>query len=55
MWIIYDINPGPNGDEKRIIVSRDTRESIIKILNVLEETNVNFDYYKVEEKKEDDE
>ena len=51
LYAIYEIIPAPGGDNERLIVIRDTKEFIEKVFKVLEETNINFDYYKIKELK----
>ena len=47
-YVIYDITPAEDGDDKRMVCIRDTREDAQTVLKALEETNVNFSYYKIE-------
>lgn len=46
-YAVYEITPAPWGDNYRFICIRDTNEDAEKVLNILNETDTNFSYYKI--------
>lgn len=47
-WGIFEYTPSPEGDIKRCIIIRETYGEANLILQSLEDTNRNFDMYKIE-------
>ena len=50
MFIIYSIIPCLEGDHKRVVEEFSTKEDAQKVIRVLEEVNVDFNYYVIEER-----
>ena len=51
LFAIYELVPSLEGDDKRLLVIRERREDCEEIKRVLEKSNINFDYYVIEELK----
>lgn len=49
VYVILEVTPALPKDNERLVVVRDSLEDINKILKILEETNINFDYYIIRE------
>lgn len=48
-FAIYELTPSPNGDDKRLVVIRESKGDCEKILTALEKNNINFDCYVIKE------
>jgi len=46
---LYEITPGPEGDEERLIVTHENLESLAKVKKVLDEVAIDFELYSIKE------
>ena len=53
MYCIYSLTPAPRGDEYRFVEGFDTRESAELVLKALEDVNIDFNVYRIIERKEE--
>jgi len=49
MFAIYEMTPGPNGDEKRLICIRDSEDLAIPVWEVLYRTSIDWEVYVIDE------
>lgn len=48
LWAVVQYTFDPKGDERRVIIVRETYQDAHKILTLLEQTDINFDVYAIE-------
>ena len=51
MYCIYSLSPAPWGDDYRFVEAFNTKKDAILVLEVLEKVNIDFNLYKIIERK----
>ena len=54
MYCIYSLTPAPWGDEYRFVEGFDTKESAGRVVKALEDVNIDFNVYRIIERKGDE-
>ena len=52
LFAVYELVPDKKRYDKRLMIIRERKEDCEEILKCIEKSNINFDYYVIEELKE---